>query len=243
MPGVILVDDEASARQGLARLLQAHPDVQVLGEAASVPAALELLGRVTPEAVFLDVEMPQQSGFALIRSLPAATRVIFVTAHAEHAPMAFEVEALDYLLKPVRAARLAQALDRLRRVRPGSPGEGVVPPEPPPLGAKDHLCLNSGGRTFIVPVRQILALHAEGDFTRFQLEGQRSVLMGYNLGRYEAMLPQPAFVRLSRSLVVQLSRVESLTGDSRDSWWLKLKGAAEPIELRRVAATRLKGLL
>lgn len=242
MPGVILVDDEASARQGLARLLRSHPDVQVLGEAGSVAAAIGLLRQFTPDAVFLDVELPLQSGFELLRSLPAATRVIFVTAHAEHAPLAFEVEALDYLLKPVRAARLALALDRLRRVRAESATNGAVPVEPP-LGAKDHLCLNSGGRTFIVPVRQILALHAEGDFTRFQIEGQPSVLMGYNLGRYEAMLPQPAFVRLSRSLIVQITRVESLTAESRDAWRLQLRGATEPIELRRVAAARLKSLL
>lgn len=242
MPGVILIDDEPAARRGLARLLQAHADVQVLGEAENVTAARELLRGTTPDAVFLDVEMPQGSGFELIQSLAPSTRVIFVTAHAEHAPLAFEVAALDYLLKPVRAERLAQALDRLRRSCIEKKSTESLPAEPH-LGMKDHLCLNTGGRTLIVPVGQIVALQADGDFTRFLIEGQPSVFMSYSLGRYEAMLPQPPFARISRSLMIHLKRVESITTNSRDESLLKLSGIAEPIELRRVAAARLKGLI
>ncbi len=243
MPSVILIDDEAAARRGLARLLQTHSDVHVVGEAESVSAARTLLAEITPpDAVFLDIEMPQSSGFELIQSLAETTRVIFVTAHAEHAPLAFEVAALDYLLKPVRAERLAQALDRLRRVSLEQTQSVPLPPAPQ-LGMRDHLCLNTGGRTLIVPVGQIAALRAEGDFTWFLIEGQPSLLMGYNLGKYEDMLPQTTFVRVSRSLVINLKRVESLTSSSRDESRLKLNGIEEPIELRRVAAARLKSLI
>lgn len=243
MPGVILIDDEPAARRGLTRLLQTHPDMHVLGEAESVPAARDLLRHVTPpDAVFLDVEMPQGSGFELIQSLAPATKVIFVTAHAEHAPLAFEVAALDYLLKPVRAARLTQALDRLRRAC-AERSDAPHLPAAPHLGMKDHLCLNTGGRTLIVPVEQIVAMRADGDFTRFMIEGQPSVLMGYNLGRYEAMLPQPPFARVSRSLMINLTRVESLAANSRDETLLKLHGMEEPMALRRIAAARLKSLL
>lgn len=242
MPRVILIDDEPAARRGMMRLLQAHADVQVLGEAEGVPAARELLRSVTPDAVFLDVEMPQGSGFELIQSLDPATKVIFVTAHAEHAPLAFEVEALDYLLKPVRAERLAQTLDRLRRVyREKQQGQGL--PAEPHLGMRDHVCLNANGRTLIVPVGQIAALRADGDFTWFMLEGQASVMMSYNLGHYEAMLPAPPFARVSRSLLINLKRVESVTPQSRDESLLKLCGIEESITLRRVAAARLKALL
>lgn len=240
---VILIDDEPAARRGLTRQLQAHPDVQVLGMAESVPEACELLGQCAiPDAVFLDIEMPQGSGFELIQRLNPATQVIFVTAHAEHAPLAFEVAALDYLLKPLRAERLAQALDRLRRVCQEKKREEGLPAEPH-LGLRDHVCLNANGRTLIVPVGQIVALQAEGDFTWFLIEGQPSVLMGYNLGRYEAMLPTPPFARVSRSLMINLKRVESITPHSRDESLLKLSGIEEPIELRRVAAARLKGLI
>lgn len=243
MPRVILIDDEPAARRGLARQLQGHPDVEVLGTADSVAAASELLGQCpVPDAVFLDIEMPQGGGFELIPRLDPATRVIFVTAHAEHAPLAFEVAALDYLLKPVRAERMAQALDRLRRVcREKKHGE--VLPDEPHLGMRDHLCLNAKGRTLIIPVGQIAALQADGDFTRFFLEGHSSVLMSYNLGRYEGMLPTPPFARVSRSLMINLKRVEAITPHSRDASLLTLRGITDPILLRRVAASRLKGLI
>lgn len=242
MPSVILIDDEPAARRGMLRLLQAHADVQVLGEAEGVSAARELLSSVTPDAVFLDVEMPQGSGFELIQSLDPATKVIFVTAHAEHAPLAFEVEALDYLLKPVRAERLAQTLDRLRRVDQQKKQEEGLPAESH-LGMRDHVCLNANGRTLIVPVGQIAALRADGDFTWFMLAGQPSVMMSYNLGRYEAILPAPPFARVSRSLLINLKRVESVTPQSRDESLVRLSGIEEPLTLRRVAAARLKVLL
>lgn len=242
MPGVILIDDEPAARRGLARMLVAHPDVVILGEADSVSAACDLLQTVqTPDAVFLDIEMPQASGFELIRKLAPHTRVIFVTAHSEHAPLAFEVAALDYLLKPVRTARLALALDRLRHARQ----EQTHPPSPPPqvLDPHDHLCLNSAGRTHIVPIGNILALQAEGDFTRFHLESHPSILMGYCLGKYESMLPRSVFVRISRSLIIHIKRIESFTTHSREDSRVHLTGMAEPLRLRRVAAARLKRLL
>lgn len=242
MPSVILVDDEAAARKGLTRLLKAHADVQILGEAEDVPSAASLARRVSPQAVFLDIEMPPRNGFELIQALDPGTRVIFVTAHAEHAPLAFEVAALDYLLKPVRPERLAQTLDRLRRSLSES---SSTPPheQAPRLGARDHLCLSTNGRTTIVAVDRIAALTADGDFTRFHMDGAPSVLMSYNLGKYEAMLPNPPFARVGRSLIVNLKRVESITSTSRDEALLKLMGAAEPFELRRLAAARLKALI
>jgi len=242
MPSVIVVDDVPAARRVLIRLLQAHPDVRVLGEAESVAGARALLGVETPDAVLLDVEMPEGNGFELIQSLRAETRVIFITAHMEHAPLAFEVEALDYVLKPVRAPRLAQALDRLRRAYAERVNAANVPPAPH-LSLRDHLCLNTNGRTMIVPVDRIVALQAEGDFTRFYIEGQPSILMGYTLGRYEPMLPAPPFARISRSLMIHLTRVKTLTSASRDESRLKLDGLAESFELGRVAAVRLKSLL
>ena len=242
MPSVIIVDDESAARRGLIRLLQAHPDISVIGQAEDIPSALCALRQETPDAVLLDIEMPPGNGFDLISSLDPATRVIFVTAHAEHAPLAFEVAALDYLLKPVRAERLAQALDRLRHSC-SNPLPGHAPPLAPRLGARDHLCLQHGGRTLIVPVERIAALRADGDFTRFHVEGLPSLLMSYNLGKYEAMLPDPPFARLGRSLIVNVKRVDSISSASRDNALLRLNGVEEPLDLRRLAAVRLKRLL
>lgn len=248
MPSVIIVDDEEAARKGLARLLKAHPDIHILGEAEDVASAARLAREVSPQAVFLDIEMPPGNGFELIQALDPATCVIFVTAHAEHAPLAFEVAALDYLLKPVRPQRLAQSLDRLRRassIPDSGPGSSsIIPAETPPrLGVRDYLCLSTSGRTMIVPVERIVALRADGDFTRFHVEGSPSLLLSYNLGKYEAMLPEPPFVRVGRSLVINLKRVESITSTSRDEALVKLAGSEEPFELRRLAAARLRALI
>lgn len=240
MPSVILVDDEYAARSGMARLLGAHKDIQILGEAEDVPRALRLLELETPDAVFLDVELPPGNGFDLIQALPSHTRVIFVTAHTHHAPLAFEVAALDYLLKPVRPQRLAQTLDRLRRsLQPASTDtdSGV------PLGVRDHVSLSSGGKTTILPLDRIIALCADGDFTRFHLDQSPSLLMSYSIGRYETMLPDPPFARIGRSLIVNLNRIEAMVSISRDETQLKLYGVSEPFRLGRSATAKLKSLV
>jgi two-component system LytT family response regulator len=244
MPSVIIVDDEPTARQGLRRMLEPHEDIHIVGEEEDVPSALRLIRESPPDAVFLDIALPPYNGFELLKSLPAATQVIFVTAHAEHAPMAFEVAALDYLLKPVRPQRLAQSLDRLRRAcHDLNLYKGSPPPVPPAFGTRDHLCLQSGGRTLVVPVGRIAALRADGDFTRFYVEGAPPVLMSYNLGKYESQLPTPPFARVGRSLMVNLTRVQAIVSVSRDECSLSLSGVAETFKLRRAAAGRLKRLI
>ena len=243
MPSVILVDDEYAARSGMARLLGAHKDIQILGEAEDVPRALQLLERATPDAVFLDVEIPPGNGFDLVQALPSHTRVIFVTAHTHHAPLAFEVAALDYLLKPVRPQRLAQTLDRLRRAL--QPSSTDTPPTEPglPPGVRDHISLSSGGKTTILPLDRIIALCADGDFTRFHLDQSPSLLMSYSIGRYETMLPDPPFARIGRSLIVNLNRIEAMVSISRDETQLKLYGVSEPFRLGRSATAKLKSLV
>lgn len=115
----LLIDDERLARNELRRLLVAFPHIEIVGEARTAQQARELIGSVRPDLVFLDVQMPGETGLELLESLePPAPRVIFTTAHDEFAVKAFELNALDYLLKPVDPARLATALARLRNARP-----------------------------------------------------------------------------------------------------------------------------
>ncbi len=111
---VMLIDDERLARQALRGMLAPMPDVEIVAEAADVAGALEMVTREKPHALFLDVQMPRANGFDLLRQLEAPPKVAFVTAYSEHAVRAFDVDAVDYLLKPVRASRLAQAVARLR---------------------------------------------------------------------------------------------------------------------------------
>ena len=237
MPGVIIVDDEGGARRGLRRLLGKHDDVSILGEAESVAAAKDLLAGTAPDLVFLDIEMPGGAGFELLESLRPETKVIFVTAHAHHAVKAFEVDAVDYLLKPLDPARLAAALLRARqRVK-------AVADPPPRYHHEDHLTLRDSRRTFVVPIRKIAALEADGDLTRFLISGGKPLLISQTLGRYAEILPDLPFVRINRSLIVNLDKVEALENVSRDASLLRLQGIDEPIGLRRITATRLRDVL
>jgi two-component system LytT family response regulator len=237
MPGVIIVDDEVGARRGLRRLLEAHDDVRILGEAENVAAAKDLLAGATPDLVFLDIEMPGGNGFGLLEALRPKTKVIFVTAHSHHAVKAFEVDAVDYLLKPLDPDRLATALLRARQ-RVEAAAE-----RPPRYNREDHLTLRDGRRTFVVPIRKIVALEADGDLTRFLISESKPLLISQTLGRFAKILPDPPFVRINRSLIVNLDKVEALENTSRNASLLFLQGNEKPIGLRRITATRLREAL
>jgi two-component system LytT family response regulator len=155
----LIVDDERLARQELRALLAAHPEVEVVGEAASVDAAARHLGREQPDVVFLDIQMPGESGFDLFARANVGSRVIFVTAHDAHALRAFDVNALDYLLKPVVPARLAASIARLREHS-----------ETGPVAARrfeigDFVFVSIDGRSRFIRVNQIVAVLAAGDST------------------------------------------------------------------------------
>ncbi|MBK1881377.1 response regulator transcription factor [Luteolibacter pohnpeiensis] len=228
---VMLVDDEPAARRGMKRLLENHADVRVIGEADCIAAALSMLEERSPDVIFLDIELPGGSGFDLLGMLPEETKVIFVTAHTQHAAAAFDVRALDYLLKPVRPQRLSVSLDRAREAKSARN-----------LNA-EHLTLSDKRMTRVVPLRKIAALMADGDLTRFLISGERSALIGGNLGSFVPRLSAASFVRINRSLVINLRAVEALETISRDAASLSLRGIEEPLMLRRTSAARVRALL
>ena len=239
MPSVMIVDDEPAARRGLVRMLSAHADVRIFGEAEDLISARQMLETGgAPDAVFLDVGMPQGNGFELISALAPGTHIIFVTAHSEHAARAFDVAALDYLLKPVREERLAKTLERIRRAQlPDEASSSVVRP------GREQLLVKHRGSTIILDVNQIAALRADGDFTWILIENEPPILGGQTLSKYADMLEQSNFVRVSRSLIVNLDHVRSLKTSSRDEGQLHLRGIEEPVMLRRVAAVRMRTLI
>lgn len=230
---VVLVDDERLARQGMRQLLAAHPEVNVVGEASRVPAAVEVIREEKPDAVFLDIQMPGATGFDLLNDLEDAPKIVFVTAHFEHAVRAFEVQAVDYLLKPVRPDRLAEALKRLEAVC-GAHDESVQ------YQRNDRMCLRTPQRTVITAMDDIIALEADGDFTRFHLADQSTLLICSTLGSYEENLPSPPFLRISRSLILNFERLAGVEQVSRDEARLTLRGLNRTFVVGRRALTRLK---
>jgi two-component system LytT family response regulator len=223
----VIVDDEPAARRGVRLLLERDRGVDVVGEAASGAEAAELIRRERPDLAFLDVQMPGGDGFAALAQLGpgAVPAVVFVTAYDEHALRAFEVNAVDYLLKPYDDARFAAALqrakDEVRRRQVEAVNARLVQlldylqrTAPPPVGGgesrADRIMIKSSGEIFFVKVEEIDWIEAEGDYMKFHVGG-RSHLMRETMARLEARLDPRQFVRIHRSTIVNLDRVQKLS--------------------------------
>ena len=212
----VLVDDERLARVGVRRLLAAHPGVAVVGEADGAEAARDLLAGLreagTPaDLLFLDVQMPGESGFDLLASLdPVPPAVVFVTAYDEHALRAFEVAALDYLVKPVAPARLAAALARVeagRQPAAPAPGDGGAV-----LGPDDRVFVKDDDRLHFVRLGDVRAFESEGNYVRLHLPDARPLALR-SLAALDERLDGRAFFRANRTHVVNLGAVVRL-----DDW-------------------------
>lgn len=225
---VMVVDDEPPARRSLKRLLAAHADVIVAGEAASLAEARAALAAIRPDVVFLDVELGDGKGFEALRALAPAPEVVFVTAYSRYAVEAFDVAATDFLMKPVEPERLALALQRLR-LRLG-----------PTADREDKLRLTLPGRQVLVPHARILALAAEGDFTRIHVSEDKDLLVCRLLGQFESELPDPPFRRLSRSVIVNLAQVRRVENADGGRVQVILGAETRPLALGRAAARRLR---
>lgn len=224
----MVVDDEPPARRSLKRLLAEHADMAVAGEAASLAEAQALLPTLRPDIVFLDVELGDGRGFEALEAVTPAPDVIFVTAYSRYAVDAFDVAAVDFLMKPVEPERLAVALQRLRQRR-------AVPAE-----REAKLRLHLPGRQVLLPHARILALSAEGDFTRISVSGEKDYLVCRLLGQFEAELPDPPFRRLSRSIIVNLDQVQRVEAGDAGRAEVILGPEEQALALGRAAARRLK---
>lgn len=229
---VALVDDEPLARQGLRRMLSGQKGIEIVAEADRVSTATPLLLKEKPDAIFLDIHMPGADGFELLKTLDPVPKVVFVTAHSNHAVRAFDVEAVDYVLKPVRPERLAAAVARLQSACHSSD-------DSPAYAENDRICLRTPQRTVLTSLQDVAALEAEKDFTRFHIAGEAPLLICQSIGAYERTLPAPPFLRLSRSLMVNSARIARTENPSRNETRLWLKGIPTPFRLGRSARARL----
>lgn len=225
---VLIVDDEAPARRLLDRYVAAHPGLQAVGEAGDGAAAAVLIQQVTPDLVLLDIEMPGEDGFRLLEHLAAlgvaVPQVVFVTAFDRYAVRAFEVHAVDYLLKPVVPARFNAAIDRcLRRRRDG----GVTDTVPvladvmrlPPT----RLLAQERGRIVPVPLEAITWIEAEGDYVRIHAR-DRTHLIERTLTEMARILAPLGFRRVHRSAIVNMRAVKELVPEGSGRYRLLLAG-------------------
>ncbi|HEY5793220.1 MAG TPA: response regulator [Chthoniobacterales bacterium] len=233
----LLIDDEAPARNHLRELLAAHPRVEILGEAASVPEAAALCQQHKHDLLFLDLQMPRGLGFDLLPLIHPVPEVIFVTAYNEYAVRAFEVGAVDYLLKPIFADRLEIALARLEHHGAARPPETAAElPEDSPVFLRTPKGLRAVLMTHITHVT------ADGNYTTIWLEDGASHLTERTMHEWESIFPATRFVRLDRSLFVNTNHLQELRILSRDAALLRIKGCREEIKIGRAGRSRLRQL-
>lgn len=240
---VLAVDDERSARKLLRTMLGGHPWITLVGEAGSVDEAVTLATALRPDVVLLDVQMPPASGFDLLPRLPApAPAIIFTTAHDAYAVRAFEISAVDYLLKPFSEERLLRALQRVtvtsEKSNPAEPESPVMP-----LEREDVLVLRDRERVRRVSVANIAAVVADAHYTQVHVVGEPPLFILRSIGTWAQQLAVPGFLRVHRSLIVNLARVRGIDVHSRDVASVRMEGMERPLSIGRTALTRLRAAL
>ncbi len=232
---IVVVDDEAPARQRLKRLLGELEGMEVVGEAGDGEATLRAAEELKPDLILLDIRMPGMDGMEAARLLaaqPNPPRVIFTTAYGEHALEAFEAQAIDYLVKPVRKERLAQALQRV---------EGLSAPAAQPEQGPGSLTLKKHGRVELLPIEQILYFQADQKYVTAHLLG-REELLEESLKQLEEQL-QGRVVRIHRNALVLRHALVGMERDAQGRHFVTLQGAGRGPEISRRHVAELRRLL
>jgi two-component system LytT family response regulator len=230
----IIVDDEPLARRELRRLLGEFPWVEIVAEAGNIAEAATAIEANAPELLFLDIKMPGGSGFDLLARLEHVPRVIFTTAYDDHAVQAFEVNALDYLLKPVEPERLAGALARARGPLP-APGAQRQPQ------VMERLFIRDGARCWFVPLHEVSLIVAEGNYVRLHWREVRP-LLGRPLSSLEERLDPQRFFRANRKQIINVEFIEAVEPGSGGQLHVQLRDGPE-IEISRRQARVFKALM
>lgn len=229
----LVIDDEADARARLIRLLGAHPEVAVIGEAQDGIDAIEKIEELRPELLFLDIEMPGLKGFEVLRSIPSVIEiplVIFTTGYDQHALTAFEANALAYLLKPIEPERLAFAIERSSKLCSLSGAketerENILRATGEAPKMLRQIVCRKNGRALLVPSEQIVWFQVQDGIVR-ATTAKESFWVNYQLAELEAALPQHEFFRARREVLVNLSQIKEIKPYFKSSFLLIMSDAA-----------------
>ncbi len=239
MKKALIIDDERLARSELKKLLGEFPEIEVIGEAVNARDGIEKIEYLNPDLLFLDIQMPDKTGFELLADLDKAPKVIFTTAYDEYALKAFEYNALDYLLKPIEPKRLADALHRLRQQEEkeklslsglrGTLTEG------------DQVFVKDGDRCWFVKLQQIRLFESVGNYARVYFENNKPLILK-SLNALEERLDERVFFRANRKHIVNLRMIEKIDTYFNGGLLLEMKGG-EKIEVSRRQAVRFREMM
>ncbi len=238
----IIIDDERLARNELKKLLMDYPEIEVVAEAANVGEGIEKIENLNPELIFLDIQMPGKTGFDLLSELDKTPHVIFTTAYDEYALKAFEVNALDYLLKPVEPKRLADAIQKLHlqeeREQVNGSTENI---NRSTLYEHDQVFVKDGERCWFVKLNEIRLFESVGNYAKVYF-GPNKPLILKSLNALEERLDEKMFFRANRKHIINLRLIEKIEPYFNGGLLLELKGG-EKIEVSRRQTVKFKEMM
>lgn len=232
----IIIDDERLARQELKNLLANYKEIEVVAECNNAETAKEKIQELAPDVIFLDVQMPGKTGFELLEEISAVPDVVFVTAYDDHAIKAFEVNAFDYLLKPVQKERLDETVKKLNLKDSSERKENTSP-----LSENDQVFIKDGDKCWFVKLSNVRLFESEGNYVRVYFENNRPLILR-SLNSLEERLNEKNFFRASRKHIVNLSWIESVEVWFNGGLMIKLRGGQE-VEVSRRQAVKLKDMM
>ena len=241
MHKAIIIDDERLARNELKKLLSEFPDIEVVGEAANAAEGIEKIESLSPDLIFLDIQMPGKTGFDMLMELERAPHVIFTTAYDEFALKAFEVNALDYLMKPVEPKRLADAIHKLQQAEEKELAAAMVGMNRGMLGENDQVFVKDGERCWFVKLAEVRLFESVGNYAKVYFSTNKPLILK-SLNALEDRLDEKTFFRANRKHIVNLRMIDKVEPFFNGGLLLDLKGG-EKIEVSRRQAVKFKEMM
>jgi len=241
MHKAIIIDDERLARNELKKLLSDFPDIEVVGEAANAAEGIEKIESLSPDLIFLEIQMPGKTGFDMLMELERAPHVIFTTAYDEFALKAFEVNALDYLMKPVEPKRLADAINKLQQAEEKELAAAMVGINRGMLGENDQVFVKDGERCWFVKLGEVRLFESVGNYAKVYF-GSNKPLILKSLNALEDKLDERIFFRANRKHIINMRMIEKVEPYFNGGLLLDLK-AGEKIEVSRRQAVKFKEMM
>ena len=235
----LVIDDERLARKELISLLSNFPKIEVVGEAVNADDAEQKIASLNPELLFLDIQMPGRNGFELLESLDQVPKVIFTTAYDEYALKAFEVNALDYLLKPIRKERLEECIQKL--VDEEFVEKSEIQNSEYKLGLKDQVFVKDGDKCWFVRLSDVRLFESDGNYIKVYFDNFKPMIHK-SLNALDKKLDDRSFFRASRKHIVNLSWVDNIEPWFNGGLLVKMKGG-EKVEVSRRQASKFKDMM
>lgn len=230
----IIVDDEKYARRDLREVLSEFPIIHVIGEAKSIQTAVELIEQLKPDLIFLDIQFPGETGFDLFEKISIHAKVIFITAYDEYAIRAFEVNACDYLLKPVNPDRLAMTINRLQDNQEPIKSTNNI------FRNEDSIYLQLNNKYYFIRIDSIIKITASEHFTEIlTLKGIKG-LSNKHLYEWEKCLPKKSFIQIHRSTIININFIEKIERGLYYSLHIKMRGIKTSIPISRTYLKQIK---